>query len=72
MFRSEFSVVSSNSLIGPKQNRLMISDPLALQYILNSPQFGHGPNAENVMDLILDRNAVVAAKGRFIVTGSFH
>ncbi|KAJ7764292.1 cytochrome P450 [Mycena metata] len=32
-------------------------------YILNSPHFEHGPNSENVMDLILDRNAVVASKG---------
>ncbi|KAJ7633945.1 cytochrome P450 [Mycena rosella] len=45
------------------QNRLMISDPLALQYILNSSHFGHGPTSENVMDLILDRNAIVASKG---------
>ncbi|KAJ7020838.1 cytochrome P450 [Mycena alexandri] len=45
------------------QNRLLISDPLALQHILNGPHFGHGPTAETVMDLILDQNAVVAAKG---------
>ncbi|KAF7336154.1 Cytochrome P450 [Mycena venus] len=45
------------------QNRLMISDPLALQYILNSPHFGHGPTFENSMSLMLDENAVIAAKG---------
>ncbi|KAJ7673934.1 cytochrome P450 [Mycena polygramma] len=45
------------------QTRLMISDPLALQHILNSPCFGHGPTAENVMDLILDHKAITAAKG---------
>jgi hypothetical protein len=49
----------------------MISDSLALQYILNSPYFGHGPTSENIMDLIFDQNAVVAAKGRFIVTEHF-
>ncbi|KAJ7037292.1 cytochrome P450 [Mycena alexandri] len=44
------------------QNRLMISDPLALQSILNSPYFGHGPTLENVMNLMFDQNAVMAAK----------
>ncbi|KAJ7260302.1 cytochrome P450 [Mycena haematopus] len=45
------------------QNRLMISDPLALQYIMNSPHFGHGATSENIIDLIFDPNTVVAAKG---------
>ncbi|KAF7336142.1 Cytochrome P450 [Mycena venus] len=45
------------------QNRLMVSDPLALQYILNSPHFGHGPNLENAINLMFDQNAIMAAKG---------
>ncbi|KAF8214337.1 cytochrome P450 [Mycena galopus ATCC 62051] len=45
------------------QNRLMISDPLALQYILNSPHFAHGATAQNIMNLIFDPNAIVSAKG---------
>ncbi|KAJ7321540.1 cytochrome P450 [Mycena albidolilacea] len=45
------------------QNRLMISDPSALQYILNTPHFEHGPALTNVMNLMLDQNAVMAVKG---------
>lgn len=34
------------------QDRLMISDPVSLQYILNSPHFGFGPNSENSIHLL--------------------
>ncbi|KAF7378349.1 Cytochrome P450 [Mycena sanguinolenta] len=44
-------------------NRLMISDPLGMQYILNSPHFGRGPALQNVMELMLDQKAIVAAQG---------
>jgi hypothetical protein len=59
-------------LIGQKENRLMISDPRALQYILNSPHFGHGPTLENALNLLYGQNAVTAAKGQFILAESFH
>ncbi|KAJ7200096.1 cytochrome P450 [Mycena pura] len=45
------------------EDRLMISDLQALQYIFNSPHFGRGPAPENAMNLLLDKNAVVAVKG---------
>ncbi|KAF7336314.1 Cytochrome P450 [Mycena venus] len=45
------------------QNRLMISDHLALQHILNSSCFEHGPALTNLADLVLDQNAVMAVKG---------
>ncbi|KAJ7302230.1 cytochrome P450 [Mycena albidolilacea] len=34
-----------------------------MQYILNSPHFGRGPAPEHTMELMVDQNAVVAAKG---------
>ncbi|KAJ7886866.1 cytochrome P450 [Mycena olivaceomarginata] len=45
------------------QDRLMISDPLALQYMVNSPHFAHGPILENGMNLMFDENCVMAVKG---------
>ncbi|KAJ7627967.1 cytochrome P450, partial [Mycena polygramma] len=45
------------------QERLMVSDPVALQYILNSPHFEHGPTIENAMHLMFEENAVMATKG---------
>jgi hypothetical protein len=41
----------------------MISDPLALQYMVNSPHFAHGPILENGMNLMFDENCVMAVKG---------
>ncbi|KAJ7184940.1 cytochrome P450 [Mycena filopes] len=34
------------------QNRLMISDPVAIQYILNSQRFKHSPMLDNLMHLL--------------------
>ncbi|KAJ6481549.1 cytochrome P450 [Mycena vitilis] len=45
------------------QERLMVSDPIALQFILNSPHFEHGPTIENAMHLMFEENAVMATKG---------
>ncbi|KAJ7904207.1 cytochrome P450 [Mycena leptocephala] len=45
------------------QDRLMISDPLALQYMVNSPHFDHGPILENGINLMFDENCVLAMKG---------
>ncbi|KAF7341387.1 hypothetical protein MVEN_01875200 [Mycena venus] len=45
------------------QDRLMISDPLALQYILNSAQFAHGPIMENFIDLVYGEKSVLAVGG---------
>ncbi|KAJ6562234.1 cytochrome P450 [Mycena capillaripes] len=45
------------------QDRLIISDPLALQYILNSAHFGHGPTLENAVHLLFDENCLMAATG---------
>jgi hypothetical protein len=50
-------------LIDSQQDRLMISDPLALQYMVNSPHFDHGPILENGINLMFDENCVLAMKG---------
>jgi hypothetical protein len=41
----------------------MISDPLAIQYVLNSGHFEHGPVLENIIDLLFGKRAVVSTKG---------
>ncbi|KAJ7158005.1 cytochrome P450 [Mycena crocata] len=45
------------------QDRLMISDPLALQYILHSPKFQHGPLLEKMVDLLFGKESVVGVNG---------
>ncbi|KAF8179036.1 cytochrome P450, partial [Mycena galopus ATCC 62051] len=45
------------------ENSLMISDPVALQHIVNSPHFEHGPLLENVIDLLFGPKSLVATKG---------
>ncbi|KAF7367995.1 Cytochrome P450 [Mycena sanguinolenta] len=45
------------------EDSLMISDPVALQYIVNSPHFGHGPLLVNVVDMLFGKKSLVAAKG---------
>ncbi|KAJ7666358.1 cytochrome P450 [Mycena rosella] len=45
------------------QDRLMVSDPAALQYILNSPQFEHEPMLDNKVHLMFGEGSVSAAKG---------
>ncbi|KAJ6557041.1 cytochrome P450 [Mycena vulgaris] len=42
------------------QERLMISDPLAFQYILNSAQFAHGPIIENFVHLLYGKRSLSA------------
>jgi hypothetical protein len=50
----------------------MISDPQALQYILNSPNFTHGVTSKTIMGFVFDEKAIVAANGWFIVAKCFH
>ncbi|KAJ7473349.1 cytochrome P450 [Mycena latifolia] len=45
------------------QDRLMVSDLAALQYILNSPLFEHAPMLDNKVHLIFGEHSVSAAKG---------
>ncbi|KAJ7473355.1 cytochrome P450 [Mycena latifolia] len=45
------------------QDRLMVSDPAALQYILNSPLFEHAPMLDNKVHLMFGEHSVSAAKG---------
>ncbi|KAJ7897582.1 cytochrome P450 [Mycena olivaceomarginata] len=42
------------------QDRLMISDPVALQYILNSPQFKFGPILENAAHLVYGKGNITS------------
>jgi len=41
----------------------MVSDTAALQYILNSPYFGFGPNIHNLVELLHGEKSVMALKG---------
>ncbi|KAF8160388.1 hypothetical protein K438DRAFT_1686506 [Mycena galopus ATCC 62051] len=45
------------------QDRLMVSDPVALQYVLHSPMFFRGPVLERVIDLVFGSMSVFAATG---------
>ncbi|KAJ7124219.1 cytochrome P450 [Mycena epipterygia] len=45
------------------QDRLMIADPLALQYILNSPHFEHSPLLDHLIDLLYGMDSVSGLKG---------
>ncbi|KAF7342536.1 Cytochrome P450 [Mycena sanguinolenta] len=45
------------------QDRLFISDPTALQYILNSPLFPHGPTQKTIIDLIFAEKCIMAQQG---------
>ncbi|KAJ6538080.1 cytochrome P450 [Mycena capillaripes] len=45
------------------QDRLMVSDPLALQHVLNSNHFEHGPSIDNAVSLLFEEKCVMAAKG---------
>ncbi|KAJ7806801.1 cytochrome P450 [Mycena olivaceomarginata] len=42
------------------QDRLMISDPVALHYILNSPQFKLGPVPENLVHLLYPKGSIMS------------
>ncbi|KAF8200450.1 cytochrome P450 [Mycena galopus ATCC 62051] len=43
------------------QDRLMVSDPLAVQYILNSPSFYRAPVQDNIARLLFGKMSVIAA-----------
>ncbi|KAJ7238128.1 cytochrome P450 [Mycena haematopus] len=45
------------------EDRLIVSDPLALQYILNSPLFPHGPTEKTGIDLLFPEKCVMALHG---------
>ncbi|KAJ7841217.1 cytochrome P450 [Mycena olivaceomarginata] len=45
------------------QDRLLLSDPAALQYVLNSPIFEHGPTLENAASVLFEKECVMLAKG---------
>ncbi|KAJ7924078.1 cytochrome P450 [Mycena leptocephala] len=47
----------------PQQDRLMVSDPLAFQYVLNSAQFVHGPIVENFSHLLYGKRNISAVRG---------
>jgi hypothetical protein len=49
----------------PQQDRLMVSDPLAFQYILNSAQFVHGPIVENFSHLLYGKRNISAVRGTY-------
>ncbi|KAJ7139265.1 hypothetical protein C8R44DRAFT_727363 [Mycena epipterygia] len=44
-------------------DRLVVADPLALQYILNTPHFEHSPLVEYMIDLVYGMDSVVGLKG---------
>ncbi|KAJ7860042.1 cytochrome P450 [Mycena leptocephala] len=46
------------------QDRLMVSDPGSLQYILNSPHFEYGTALENATQILLRKEGLVAAKAQ--------
>ncbi|KAJ7106642.1 cytochrome P450 [Mycena epipterygia] len=45
------------------QDRLMVADPLALQFILNTPNFEHSPLLQQVVDLMFGMDSVICLKG---------
>ncbi|KAJ7442380.1 cytochrome P450 [Mycena galericulata] len=45
------------------QDRLMVSDPLALQYILKSADFGHDPVQKNVINILFGKTSVLGLEG---------
>ncbi|KAJ7122200.1 cytochrome P450 [Mycena epipterygia] len=45
------------------QDRLMVSDPIASQYIVNSPHFKQGPVLENINTWLFGKEAVIILNG---------
>ncbi|KAJ6455320.1 cytochrome P450 [Mycena vitilis] len=45
------------------QERLMVSDPVALQYLLNSSVFVRGPLLDGLMALVFGGNSVIVVRG---------
>jgi hypothetical protein len=46
-----------------QQNQLMVADPLALQYILNSPAFGRTGTLKVMVELLFGKKSVIGAQG---------
>ncbi|KAJ7743662.1 cytochrome P450 [Mycena olivaceomarginata] len=55
------SVYSLRACFG--EDRLMVADPLALQYILNSPKFYRAPILNNMVILLFGDSSVITARG---------
>ncbi|KAJ7020448.1 cytochrome P450 [Mycena alexandri] len=49
-------------IVIPQQDRLIVSDPTALQYILNSPNFFLGPTLDAVVNLMFGARSVICAR----------
>ncbi|KAF7350059.1 Cytochrome P450 [Mycena venus] len=47
------------------QDRLMVADPLALQFLLNSPMFERGGVGDMMLHLAFPEKSVIAVKGMF-------
>ncbi|KAJ7629235.1 cytochrome P450 [Mycena polygramma] len=45
--------------------RLMVSDPVALQYLLNSPVFVRGPLLDGLLTLVFGENSLIVVRGEF-------
>jgi hypothetical protein len=50
--------------IGAQQDRLMVADLAALQHILNSPHFEHGPSQKAGINLLFPEKCVMRAQGK--------
>ncbi|KAJ7870890.1 cytochrome P450 [Mycena leptocephala] len=55
------SVYSVKGCFG--QDRLMVADPVALQYVLNSPKFCRAPITDNIVFLLFGEKSVFTARG---------
>ncbi|KAJ6506163.1 hypothetical protein C8R47DRAFT_1101439 [Mycena vitilis] len=45
------------------EDRLMVFDPVALQYLINSPTFARGPVLDGLLSVIFTRKSILTAKG---------
>ncbi|KAJ7277659.1 cytochrome P450 [Mycena rebaudengoi] len=52
----------ASAVTSPAQDRLIVSDPTALQYILNSPNFFLGPTLGAVVNLMFGERSVICAQ----------
>lgn len=43
----------------------MVSDPVSLNYILNSPHFAFGPTFEDIIYLVFGKKSMVGVNGAF-------
>ncbi|KAJ7890169.1 cytochrome P450 [Mycena olivaceomarginata] len=56
------SVYRLRGCFGSQQNQLMVADPLALQYILNSPAFWRAGTLNVMVDLVFGKKSVIGAQ----------